>query len=159
MGETPWRLSGQSGRSRRSGQSSVLRSSALRKSPPLPLSPFRPVRRFVPSPVRPFAHSPPGSFSSEICPQGASSFVRIQNMNTDYGFFHLFKALQSMRSDKTQAALPESRSEVEVTLPKIKYSLLGSQPVQERRCQQRALRWQQFELMNAAAAGRQPIRL
>ncbi len=112
-----------------------------------------------PAPGSPFAHSPPGSVFSEICPQGASSFVRIQNMNTDYGFFHLFKALQSLRSDKTQAALPESRSEVEVTLPKIKYSLLGSQPVQERRCQQRALRWQQFELMNAAAAGRQPIHL
>jgi hypothetical protein len=101
----------------------------------------------------------PSSFSPEICPQAASSFVRIQNMNTDYGFFHLFKALQSLRSDKTQAALPESRSEVEVTLPKIKYSLLSSQPVQERRCQQRALRWQQFDLMNAAAAGRQPIHL
>ena len=118
-------------------------------------------RRFAPSPVRPFAHSPSSSWLlfSEICPRAASSFVRIQNMNTDYGFFHLFKALQSLRSDKTQAALPESRSEVEVTLPKIKYSILGSQPVQERRCQQRALRWQQFELMNAAAAGRQPIHL
>jgi hypothetical protein len=80
-------------------------------------------------------------------------------MNTDYGFFHLFKALQSLRPDKTQSAFPESRSEVEVTLPQIKYSLLGSQPVQQHRCQQRALRWQQFELMNAAAAGRQPIHL
>jgi glutaredoxin-related protein len=123
-----------------------------------------PIRRFAVSPVRPFAHSPTrllplGSFFSEICPQAASSFVRIQNMNIDYGFFHLFKALQSLRPDKTQSALPESRSEVEVTLPKINYSLLGSQPVQQRRCQQRALRWQQFELMNAAAAGRQPIHL
>ena len=80
-------------------------------------------------------------------------------MNTDYGFFHLLNALKSLRSDKTESAFPESRSEVEVKLPKINYSLLGSQPVHQRRCQQRALRWQQFELMNAAAAGRQPIHL
>jgi hypothetical protein len=80
-------------------------------------------------------------------------------MNTDYGFFHLFKALQSLRPNNIQSAFPESRSEVEVTLPKINYSLLGSQSVQQRRCQQRALRWQQFELMNTVAAGRQPIHL
>src|SRR5260221_8682911 len=94
-------------------------------------------------------HSPPSSFSSEICPQASNSFVRIQNMNLDYAFFHLFKALQSLRPDKTRSAFPESRSEVEVTLPKINYSLLGSHTVQNSRCQQRALLWQQFQVMNS----------
>jgi hypothetical protein len=135
--------------SERAGMATARRSHGRSIAPDLPLSRAR---------LRPFGQSPLPVFS-EICPQAASSFVRIQNMNTDYGFFHLFKALQSLRYTKTQSAFPESRSEVEVTLPKIKYSLLGSQSVQQRRCQQRALRWQQFELMNAAAAGRQPIHL
>jgi hypothetical protein len=80
-------------------------------------------------------------------------------MNTDSGFFHLFNALKSLRDNKTQWAVPESRFEVEKQLPKINYSLLTGQPVQPRRYQQRALRWERFDLTRATAAGRQPIHL
>jgi hypothetical protein len=74
-------------------------------------------------------------------------------MNIDYGFFHLFKALQSLPENKTKSAFPEPRSEVEVKLPQIDYSQLTHQPFPEQHCQQRALRWDRFNLQTAAAAG------
>lgn len=74
-------------------------------------------------------------------------------MNTDYGWFHLFKALKSLQNNKSESALPESRSQVELKLPQIDYSLLTSQPVFEQRCRQRALRWDRFGLQTATTAG------
>lgn len=74
-------------------------------------------------------------------------------MNTDYGLFHLFKALKSLQDHKPESGLPESRSRVEVKLPQIDYSLLTSQPVPEQRYQQRALRWDRFGLQTATAIG------
>jgi len=74
-------------------------------------------------------------------------------MNTDCGFFHLFRALKSLQNNKPKSGLPESRSQVEVKLPQIDYSLLTSQPVPEERCQQRALRWDRFGLQTATAVG------
>jgi hypothetical protein len=75
-------------------------------------------------------------------------------MNTDYGFFHLFKALKSLQNNKPESALPESRAQVELKLPQIDYSLLTSQPVSEQRCQQqRSLRWDRFGWQAATTAG------
>jgi hypothetical protein len=74
-------------------------------------------------------------------------------MNTDYGFFHLFKALKSLQNNKPESALPESRPQVELQLPQIDYALLTSQPVSEQRSEQRALRWDRFGLQTATAAG------
>ena len=74
-------------------------------------------------------------------------------MNIDYGFFHLFKALKSLQSNKPESTLPESRSQVELKLPPIDYPLLTSQPDSEQCCQQRALRWDRFGLQTATAAG------
>jgi hypothetical protein len=74
-------------------------------------------------------------------------------MNIDYGFFHLFKALKSLQDNKPESGLPESRSQVDVKLPQIDYSLLTSQCVPEQRYQQRALRWDRFGLQTATAAG------
>ena len=74
-------------------------------------------------------------------------------MNTDYGFFHLFKALKSLQENKAASKLPESRPEVEVELPRIDYSLLTGQLVPERCLPQCALRWDRFGLQTATAIG------
>ena len=96
----------------------------------------------------------PAPFSTEICPPAKSSFVRIQTMNTDYGFFHLFKALKSLQESKAATTLPEAGPTVEVKLPQIDYSLLTSLPARERGCQQDAWRWDRFNLQTATAIGR-----
>jgi hypothetical protein len=74
-------------------------------------------------------------------------------MNTDYGLFHLFKALKSLQPNNPESGRPESRSQVEVKLPQIDYSLLTSQVVPEQRYQQRAFRWDRFGLQTATAIG------
>jgi hypothetical protein len=74
-------------------------------------------------------------------------------MNADYGFLHLFNALKSLQENKTRSAYPEPRSEVEVKLPQIDYSLLTHQPFPGQRCQLRTLRWDRLNLQTATAAG------
>jgi hypothetical protein len=68
-------------------------------------------------------------------------------MNTDYGFFQLFRALKSLRDYKIELALGEERPAIYQKLPQINYSLLRSLPVQQQ-CY-RELRWEHFDLGNA----------
>ena len=56
-------------------------------------------------------------------------------MNTDYGFFQLFRALKSLRDNRIEPALGEVRPEVEEKLPQINFSLLTSLPGHQRRFQ------------------------
>jgi hypothetical protein len=71
-------------------------------------------------------------------------------MNTDYGFFHLFRALQSLRENKSKSRFYEMPSEVEEKLPEINYTLLTSLPIPQQRCQPYPFRWQRFDLGIAA---------
>ena len=75
-------------------------------------------------------------------------------MNTDYGFFQLFRALKSLRDNKNESAFCDEPSEVEEALPPIKYSLLTSLPVLPPRCQQNSFRWERFDFGIAAGTAR-----
>jgi hypothetical protein len=72
-------------------------------------------------------------------------------MNTDYGFFHLFRALKSVRDDKNKSRFCEEASEVEEKLPHINYSLLTSLPVHRQRYHQNSFRRQRFDFGIAAS--------
>jgi hypothetical protein len=72
-------------------------------------------------------------------------------MNTDYGFFHLFTALKSLRDNKNKSRFCEELSEVEEKLPHINYSLLTSLPVHQRCHQQNRFRWERFDFGIAAS--------
>jgi hypothetical protein len=85
------------------------------------------------------------------CPEAPSSFVVSLNMNTDYGFFHLFTALKSLRENKNKSRFCEKLSEVEEKLPHINYSLLTSLPVHQRCHQQNRFRWERFDFGIAAS--------
>jgi hypothetical protein len=87
-----------------------------------------------------------GRLFSKSCPKAAGPFVRISNMNTDYGFFHLFNALKSLRNNKGQPKFGKLRSEVEVELPKIDYAMLATVPVQTGRYEQHEMRWQHLDV-------------
>jgi hypothetical protein len=63
-------------------------------------------------------------------------------MNTDYGFFHLFNALRSLRDNKNKSRFCEEPSEVEEKLPQINYPLLASLPIHQQRYQQHPFRWE-----------------
>jgi hypothetical protein len=65
-------------------------------------------------------------------------------MNTDYGFFQLFRALKSLRDYKIELALGEERPTIYQKLPQINYSLLRSLPVHQQRY--RGLCWEHFDL-------------
>lgn len=81
------------------------------------------------------------------CPEAATLFVASLNMNIDYGFFHLFKALKSLRDKKTEPALAEERAaNCEQKLPHIDYSELRSLTVHEHRYQQHPFRSERFHL-------------
>ena len=85
------------------------------------------------------------------CPEAPSSFVVSLNMNTDYGFFQLFRALKSLRDNKNKSRFCEELSEVEERLPHINYSLLTSLPVHQRCYQQNRFRWKRFVFGIAAS--------
>jgi hypothetical protein len=70
-------------------------------------------------------------------------------MNTDYGFFQLFRALKSLRDYRIELALGEERPAICQKLPQVNYSLLRSLPVHQQRC--RELRSEHFDLGIAAA--------
>jgi hypothetical protein len=57
-------------------------------------------------------------------------------MNIDYGFFQLFRALKSLRDNKTGPALGEEGTAIEQKLPHVNYSLLRSLTVHQYRYQQ-----------------------
>jgi hypothetical protein len=59
-------------------------------------------------------------------------------MNTDYGFFQLFRALKSLRDNQNKSRFCEEPSEVEEVLPQINYWLLTSLPVHQQRYTNRA---------------------
>jgi hypothetical protein len=65
-------------------------------------------------------------------------------MNTDYGFFQLFRALKSLRDNENKSRFCDEPSEVEERLPHINYSLLTSLPVHQQRYQQNPFRWERF---------------
>jgi hypothetical protein len=67
-------------------------------------------------------------------------------MNTDYGFFHLFSALRSLRENKIKSRFCEAPSEVEEKLPQINYSVLTSLPVHQQRYEQHPFRRKRFDL-------------
>jgi hypothetical protein len=73
-------------------------------------------------------------------------FVVFENMNTDYGFFHLFRALKSLRDNQTKPAFCEEPSGVEEKLPQINYSLLTSLPMHQQHYQERLFCWRRFDL-------------
>jgi hypothetical protein len=73
-------------------------------------------------------------------------------MNTDYGFFHLFRALRSLRDNETEPALSEVRSTVEEKLPQINYSLLMSRPAHLQRRQLNPFCWVCFDFRLAATS-------
>jgi hypothetical protein len=87
-----------------------------------------------------------GYSRSDSCPEARSSFVVSLNMNTDYGFFQLFRALKSLRDNKTGPALGEEGSAIEQKLPHIDYSLLRSLTVRQYRYQQPPFRSERFHL-------------
>jgi len=69
------------------------------------------------------------------------------NMNIDYGFFQLFRALKSLRDNRTEPALGEERAaNCEQELPHINYSLLRNLTVHEHQYQQRRFRSERFHL-------------
>jgi hypothetical protein len=72
-------------------------------------------------------------------------------MNTDYGFFHLFRALQSLHDNKIESRFCEAPSEVEERLPQINYSVLTSLPVHQQRYHQYPFRLKRFDLGIAAS--------
>jgi hypothetical protein len=72
-------------------------------------------------------------------------------MNTDYGFFQLFRALKSLRDNKNKSGFCDEPSEVEERLPQINYCLLTSLPVHQQRCQQSSIRWERFDFGIAAS--------
>ncbi|HEY4815426.1 MAG TPA: hypothetical protein VIH58_12145 [Chthoniobacterales bacterium] len=67
-------------------------------------------------------------------------------MNTDYGFFHLFRALRSLSENKIKSPFGEAPSEVEEKLLPINYSVLTSLPVHQQRYRQHPFRWERFDL-------------
>jgi len=71
-------------------------------------------------------------------------------MNTDYGFFQLYRALNSLRVNETEPTFGEERSAVEVELPHIDYSLLRNLPIHQLCYQQPRFRWKGFDLGIAA---------
>jgi hypothetical protein len=72
-------------------------------------------------------------------------------MNTDYGFFQLFRALKSLRDNKNKSGFCDEPSEVEERLPQINYCLLTSLPVHQQRYQQNSIRWERFDFGIAAS--------
>jgi len=72
-------------------------------------------------------------------------------MNTDYGFFHLFRALRSLHENKIKSRFCEAPSEVEERLPQIDYSVLTSLPVHQQRYQPHPFRRERFDLGIAAS--------
>jgi hypothetical protein len=72
-------------------------------------------------------------------------------MNTDYGFFQLFRELKPPRDNQTKPALCEERPTVEEKLPQINCSLLTSLPVHSQRYQQHPCGWERFDLGIARA--------
>jgi hypothetical protein len=71
-------------------------------------------------------------------------------MNTDYGFFHLFRALRSLSENKIKSPFGEAPSEVEEKLLPINYSVLTSLPAHQQRYQPHPFRWECFDLGIAA---------
>jgi len=65
-------------------------------------------------------------------------------MNTDYGFFQLFRALKSLRDYQIELALDAEPPAIYQKLPQINYSLLRSLPVHQQR--HRELCWKHFDL-------------
>src|SRR5579864_5174503 len=87
---------------------------------------------------------------SDSCPEAGAWFVVSLNMNTDYGFFQLFRALKSLRDNKNKWRFCEEPSGVEEGLPQINYWLLTSLPVHQQRNQQNSFRWERFDFGVAA---------
>lgn len=81
---------------------------------------------------------------SDSCPEAAPSFVVSLNMNTDYGFFQLSRALKSLRDYQIELAMGEEGPAIYQKLPQINYSLLRSLPAHQQRY--RELRWKHFDL-------------
>jgi hypothetical protein len=75
-------------------------------------------------------------------------------MNTDYGFFQLFRALKSLRDNQNKSRFCEEPSEVEEVLPQINYWLLTSLPVHQQRYQQSSFRWERLDSGIAAGTAR-----
>ena len=73
-------------------------------------------------------------------------------MNTDYGFFQLFRALKSLRDNKDKSSCCEEPSEVEERLPQINCCLLTSLPVHQERYQTTSFRWERFDFGIAATS-------
>jgi len=73
-------------------------------------------------------------------------------MNTDYGFFHLFRALESLRHNKNRSRFCEPPSEVEKELPQINYSVLMSLPTNQQRYEKHPFGQERFEVGLAACA-------
>jgi hypothetical protein len=71
-------------------------------------------------------------------------------MNIDYGFFHLFRALNALRDNKTERARGEGRAAIEQKLPHVNYSLLRNLTIYHHRYQQPCFRSQRFHLGIAA---------
>jgi hypothetical protein len=86
-----------------------------------------------------------GYSRSDSCPEAGARFVVSLNMNTDYGFFQLFRALKSLRDNKNKWRFCEKPSEVEEGLPQINYWLLTSLPVHQQRYQQNSFRWERCD--------------
>ena len=91
---------------------------------------------------------------NDSCPEACSPFVVSLNMNTDYGFFQLFRALKSLRDSQNKSRFCEESSEVEEGLPQINYSLLTSLPVHQQRYQQNSFRRERFDFGIAAGTAR-----
>jgi hypothetical protein len=72
-------------------------------------------------------------------------------MNIDYGFFHLFRALKSLRDNQTEPSLGDERAaNCEQKLPNINYSLLRNLAIHQHRYQQPPFRSELFDLGIAA---------
>jgi hypothetical protein len=71
-------------------------------------------------------------------------------MNTDYGFFHLLRVLQSLRDSKNKSRFCEEPSEIAEKLPRINYWMLTSLPVRQQCCQGNSFRWERFDFGIAA---------
>jgi hypothetical protein len=80
------------------------------------------------TPIRP--HAP--HWLHFLCPEAAVRFVVSLNMNPDYGFFNLFRALNSLRDHHKRPDFGDQPSAVEEKLPQINYSLLTTLPTHQR---------------------------
>jgi hypothetical protein len=76
--------------------------------------------------------APGECIQEKTCPAVFASFVVFQNMNTDYGLFHLFNAVRSLHKTQGQPAIEEISSRHEPKLPEINFSLLRSARVRQR---------------------------